>query len=312
MNRREVLKSAASAAVGAAGLMLTGALAKSSEADGVRPPTRKLAATPLIVTRDGANLFYKDWGEGKPVVLLAAWCLNSSARDYQTNYLTARNVRCIAYDQRGHGRSSQPSNGYDYDTLADDLAAVIEQLDLHEVTLIGHSMGACEVIRYLTRHGQTRVTKIVLVAPALPFLLKTATNPDGIDQVNFERARAALSQDFPKVLWENWPPFFVPGSSREMMMWTASLMLQTPLKVALDCNRTFTETDFRPELPKVPFPALIIQGTADVSAPIDLTGRRAAKLIPGCKLKVYEGAPHGLLFTHMELLNPDLLEFIQS
>jgi non-heme chloroperoxidase len=190
--------------------------------------------------------------------------------------------------------------------------ALIEQMDLHGVTLVGHSMGACEVVRYLTRHGSSRIARIVLIAPALPFLLKTADNPDGIDRVNFERGRAALSRDFPKVLWDNWPPFFVPSTSHEMMMWAASLMLQTPLKVALDCNRTFTEADFRPELAKIAVPTLIVQRTADVSAPIDLTGRRAARLIPGCELKVYPGAPHGLLFTHMDRLNPDLLEFIQG
>jgi len=311
MQRRDVVKSIAVAAAGV-GLLTAGGKASSADAAAKEASTAKAARTPFIVTRDGTNLFYKDWGHGRPVVLLAAWCLNSDAWDYQTTYLTDRGVRCIAYDRRGHGRSSQPGGGYDYDTLAADLAAVIDQLDLHEVSLVGHSMGAGEVVRYLTRHGSSRVTRIVLVAPALPFLMKTADNPDGIDRANFERFRAALSKDFPGVLWANWPPFFVPGTSHEMMAWAASLMLQCPLKVALDCQRTNAETDFRPDLPKVSVPALIIQGTADVSLPIDLTGRRAAKLIPNCELKVYEGAPHGLIFTHMDRLNPDLLEFIQS
>ncbi|MGO9605703.1 MAG: alpha/beta fold hydrolase [Candidatus Binataceae bacterium] len=307
MERRDVVKSIAVAAAGV-GLLTAGG---ASSADAAAKEA-SIAKAPFIVTRDGANLFYKDWGRGKPVVPLAAWCLNSDAWDYQTNYLTEKGLRCVAYDRRGHGRSSQPGGGYDDDTLAADLAAVIDQLDLHEVTLVGHSMGACEVVRYLTRHGQSRVTRIALVAPALPFLMKTADNPDGIDRANFERFRAALSKDFPGFLWANWPPFFVLATSHEMMAWAASLMLQCPLKVALDCNCTLTETDFRPELPKVTVPTLIIQGTADMSTPIDLTGRRAAKLIPGCELKVYEGAPHGLIFTHMDRLNPDLLEFIQG
>src|SRR5581483_815183 len=137
------------------------------------------------------------------------WCLNSAAWDYQTNYLCENGLRCVAYDRRGHGRSSQPGQGYDFDTLSDDLAAVVEQLDLHDITLVGHSMGAGEVVRYLSRHGQSRVNRVVLVAPITPFLMKTPDNPDAIDRAVFERARAALSRDFPKVLWDNWPPFFV-------------------------------------------------------------------------------------------------------
>ena len=173
-------------------------------------------------------------------------------------------------------------------------------------------MGAGEAVRYLRRHGSDRVRRLVLIAPITPFLLKTADNPEGIDKAIFERGRAALSKDFPKVPWDNGPPFFGPNTPHEMMAWAASLMLQCPLKVALDCNRSFTETDFRPDLANIARPALIIQGTADASAPINITGRKTAKLIKGSQLKVYEGAPHGLIFTHTDRLNADLLEFIQN
>jgi non-heme chloroperoxidase len=275
-------------------------------------PKAKPFRTPYIETTQGTTLFYKDWGKGKPVVLAAAWCFNSAAWDYQTNFLCAKGLRCVAYDRRGHGRSSQPSDGYDFDTLSDDLAEVMEQLDLRNVTLVGHSMGAGEIVRYLSRHGQDRVARIILLAPSTPFLLKTPDNPDGVDQHAFEQARAVAGNDFPKFMWDLTPAFFVPGTSPELMKWAASLVLQCPLKVALDCHRAFSETDFRPDLARVNVPTLIIQGTADASAPLDLTGRKTAKLIRGSKLIVYEGAPHGLIFTHKDRLNNDLLEFIQS
>ncbi len=309
MHRRDLLKLVASVVTGVGALAVASASAREVSAG---KPAAKHLTRPFIETADGTSLFYSDWGSGRPVVFLAAWCLNSSAWDYQTNFLTSKGIRCVAYDRRGHGRSSRPGSGYDFDTLADDLARVMEKLDLREATLVAHSMGAGEAVRYLTRHGADRVRHLVLVAPITPFLLKTTDNPEGIDKAIFERGRVALSKDFPKVLWDNWPPFFVPDTPHEMMAWAASLMLQCPLKIALDCNRSFTETDFRPDLANIARPTLIIQGTADVSAPINITGRKTAKLIKGSQLKVYEGAPHGLIFTHMDRLNADLLEFIQS
>lgn len=311
MDRRNALKSVAFATA-SAGLIAAGAETLSSGSARPGTSTTKNRRPPWIEAKDGTTLFYKDWGTGKPVVFIAAWCLNSAVWDYQTNFLTARQFRCVAYDRRGHGRSAQPGEGYDYDTLAGDLASVLEQLDLRGVTLVGHSMGSGEVVRYLTRHGSARVERIVLVAPTTPFLMKAADNPDGIDKSFFEGLRAAVSKDFPGVLWANWPPFFVKETSHQMMEWAAGLMLQTPLKVALDCNRAFSETDFRAELPKIKLPTLIIQGDKDVSAPIDLVGRKTAKLIPHSEFKVYEGAPHGLILTHADRLNADLLAFIQS
>lgn len=311
MRRRDLLTYVVSAAAGIGAAAVAGRAAPTGDGAAGNPPAKHRNG-PFIETTDGTSLFYSDWGSGTAVVFLAAWCLNSSAWDYQANFLTSRGIRCVAYDRRGHGRSSRPGSGYDFDSLSDDLATVLEQMDLKNITLVAHSMGAGEAVRYLTRHGRDRVRRLVLLAPITPFLLKTPDNPDGIDHAILERGRTALSKDFPKMLWDNWPPFFVKDTPREMMAWAASLMLQCPLKIALDCNRSFTETDFRPDLRRITTPTLIIHGTADVSAPIDITGRKTAQMIKGSQLRVYEGAPHGLIFTHMDRLNSDLLEFIQS
>jgi pimeloyl-ACP methyl ester carboxylesterase len=221
-------------------------------------------------------------------------------------------ARCIAYDRRGHGRSSQPGHGYDYDTLADDLAAVIERLDLKDAVLVGHSMGAGEIVRYLTRHGAGRVSRIVLVAPVTPFLLQTADNPNGVPAAAFQSFRAAWCQDFPKWLSDNSGSFFVDETSQALRQWLMSMPAQCALKAVIECNKAFSETDFREELPRVGILTLIIQGDKDASAPLDLTGRRTAQLIPRAELRVYEGAPHGLFVTHMARLNADLAAFIHA
>ena len=305
MHRRNMLKSAA-AVVGAELIA-----AESAAASTTAPQTS------FIETRDRTQLFYKDWGTGKPVVFVHSWAFNSDMWQYQMNYLAGQDLRCIAYDRRGHGRSSQPGNGYDYGTLADDLAALLKHLDLREVTLVGHSMAGGEIIRYLTRHGSGRISKIVLLAATLPFPLKTADNPHGVDQKLFEQLRAALSKDSPRWFAAGAPGFFgvgVPGNSvsPEMIQWGLSLCQQTSLKAIIECNRALAETDFRAELPKIAVPTLIIHGDADQSAPLPLTGRKTAALIPGSQLKVYEGGPHGLFVTHMDRLTADILEFVRT
>jgi non-heme chloroperoxidase len=267
---------------------------------------------PFIETGDRTNLCYKDWGTGKPVVFIHGSPLNSSMWEYQITYLVSRGVRCVAYDRRGHGRSSHTWHGYDYDTLADDLAAVVDQLDLREVTLVGYSMGAGEVVRYLSRHGADRITRAVLLAATVPFILKTVDNPDGVEKSALDQVRAAQSKDFPKWLGDNLRPFFLPDTSPEMMHWVSTLCLQTSLKAVMDCNRAATETDFRREMSSITVPTLIIHGDADASAPIELTGRKSTRLIPGSQLRVYEGAPHGLFITHMDRLNKDLLAFVKD
>lgn len=311
MHRRNVLKSVAFTAAGA-GLAAAGGEAVSAGSARTGASTTETLQTPFIVTRDRTSLFYKDWGKGKPVVFVHSWALNSDMWQYQMIHLAGQGLRCVAHDSRGHGRSSDPGHGYNYDTLADDLAAVIEQLNLREVTLVGHSMGGGEVVRYLSRHGARRIARAVLVAPSTPFILKTADNPDGVDKSVFEQLRATWSRDFPKWLADNARPFFTPETSPEMVQWGVRMCLQASLKALLDCNRADTETDFRAELPKITVPTLIIHGDADVSTPLELTGRKTARLIPGSQLKVYEGAPHGLMFTHMDRFNHDLLAFIKG
>jgi len=311
MHRRNVLKSVVSATAGAGMFAAAGSSARGRGAK-TEAATAQALRTPFIVTRDGASLFYKDWGKGKPIVFVHSWALNSDMWQYQMIHLAGQGLRCVAYDSRGHGRSSDPGQGYDYDTLADDLAAVIERLNLREVTLVGHSMGGGEVVRYLSRHGAKRIAHAVLVAPSTPFILKTEDNPDGVDKRVFERLRATWSKDFPKWLADNARPFFTPETSPEMIQWGVRMCLQTSLKALIDCNRADTETDFRAELPKITMPTLIIHGDADVSTPLELTGRKTARLIPGSQLKVYEGAPHGLMFTHMDRFNRDLLAFIKG
>ena len=267
---------------------------------------------PFIETRDHAALFYKDWGTGKPVLFVHSWAANSELWQYQMIHLSDQGMRCVAYDTRGHGRSSDPGRGYDADTLADDLAAVIQKLDLHEVTLVGHSMGCGEIVRYLSRHGASRISRVVFVSPTTPFSLKTADNPDGIDRSSLDHLREIWTKDFPKWLGDNARPFFSPETSPEMVQWGVRMCLQASLKAIIECNRVDSETDYRTELTKINRPTLIIHGDADASAHIERTGRRTAKLIPGSQFRVYEGAPHGLMFTHRERLNADLLAFMKE
>ncbi len=276
-----------------------------------RDIAKSMPQLPYIAADDGTALYYKDWGSGKPVLFVSSWAMNSDMWQYQMVPMVEHGLRCIAYDRRGHGRSSQPFHGYDYDTLADDLAAIIEQLDLRELTLAGHSMGPGEIVRYLTRHGSARVARLVFIAPTTPFMLQTRDNPDGIPGAFAEQMRAAWQKDFPGWLADNARPFVMPDTSSQILQWGMNQMLQASLHAAIECNRAVTETDFRAELPKIALPTLIIHGTADASAPLDLTGRRTAKLMPNSELKIYEGAPHGLMLTHIERLNSDLMAFIE-
>ena len=268
--------------------------------------------SPFVTADDGTQLYCKDWGEGQPVVFISGWSANADMWQYQMIPMIAAGFRCVAYDRRGHGRSGQPSTGYDCNTLADDLAAVIDDRDLRGATLVGHSMAAGEIVRYLSRHGSDRVARIVLIAPTTPFILQTPDNPDGVPNAMFERTRAQIAADLPGWLADNADPFFVPETSAAMKAWVLSLSLQCSLVAALGCNHAFCETDFRPELPKISVPTLVIHGDKDASTPLELTGRKTAKLIPGAELKIYQGAPHGLMFTHMERLNRDLIAFARS
>lgn len=310
MNRRSILKSVAAAATAAAA-MSSPAFASTKLRPRATTRSRRPATPSHIDSADGVRLFVRDWGDGEPMVFLHGWALASDMWNYQMVPLSEQGLRCIAYDRRGHGRSSDPGRDYDYDTLADDLAAVLDTLDLHGVTLVGHSMAAGELVRYLSRHGGDRIKSLVFVAPAAtPFLLKTPDNPQGIDGALFEHYRRnVLLRDFPKWLQDNARPFFVADTSPEMIEWVASLMRQASMKAVIECNRAMTTTDFRAELPKIAKPTLVIHGDRDASAPLALTGKPTADLIPGAELNIYKDGPHGLFITHMTQLNDDLRRF---
>lgn len=307
MLRRTLLRALASTSLGGAVLAAGGsrALARTKP----RPVGGRREATPAAIeTRDGVRLFLRDWGEGRPVVFVHGWSLASDAWQYQMIDLSGRGLRCVAYDRRGHGRSSDPGRGFDYDSLADDLAEVLDRLDLRRVVLVGQSMGAGDAVRYLTRHGAGRVDRLVLVSPATPFLLKAPDNPDGVERRVFDAIRAKLCTDLPKWMADNAPPYFLPETPPVTFQWGSRISYQASLKALVDGYRTLTETDLRPDLRALATPTVVIHGDRDASAPLDFTGRRTAALIPGAELRVYEGAPHGLYITHRERLNRDLAE----
>jgi len=272
----------------------------------------RVATTPIRAP-DGVGLFHRDWGDGPPVVFVASWSLPSDSWAYQMLALSEAGCRCVAYDRRGHGRSDDPGRGFDFDTLADDLAAVLDALDLRGATLVGFSMGTAEIVRYLTRQGTSRVARIALIGTTTPMLAHAADNPLGVDPAVFEAfRRESLMRDFPGWIDDNMVPFVTPDTPPGLRNWVRDMALRTSGKALLACNRTLTQADFRAELPALTAPALVIHGEHDMTCPLDLTGRPTAALIPGARLTVYEGAPHGLFLTHMQRLNADLLAFART
>jgi non-heme chloroperoxidase len=271
---------------------------------------------PTITTTDGAEIFYKDWGFGAPVVFSHGWPLNADAWDHQMMFLASNGFRAIAHDRRGHGRSSQPWTGNDMDHYADDLAAVLTALDLRDVVLVGHSTGGGEVVRYVGRHGTDRVKKVVLVSAIPPLMLATEANPQGTPIEAFDEMRAGLLAD-PSQFWIDLAPSFFganrPGSKvtqgQKDAFW--SMGMRVGLKAAYDCIRAFSESDFHDDLHKVDVPTLVIQGDDDQIVPIDDSGRLTAKLVAAGELSVYPGAPHGLFATHTDELNAVLLAFVK-
>jgi pimeloyl-ACP methyl ester carboxylesterase len=314
MHRRDVLKAATLAA--GAGLA---AAASPSRADiyGPRSAPAPSPALPYVAARDGTALYFKDWGTGAPVVFVHGWTLGADMWEYQMPALAGAGLRALAYDKRGCGRSGQPWGGYDYGTFADDLAALMEQRDLGGATLVAHSMGAGDAVRYLSRHGTARVARLVLVAPTTPFLLQTPDNPEGVPRAMFDGVLAALEQDRPAYLAAAARAFFGIGKpdlpvSAELLRWGVDLALQGSPHAARDMFRASFETDFRAKLRALTLPVLIIQGDADQQVPIQVSGRRTAALVAGSRLVVYEGGSHGLMFTHRERLNRDIAAFAKS
>ena len=266
-------------------------------------------------TKDGTQIYYKDWGTGKPVVFSHGWPLSADAWESQMVFLAANYCRCIAHDRRGHGRSTQPCNGNDMDTYADDLSELIETLDLNSVTLVGHSAGGGEVARYIGRHGTKRVAKAVLLSAVPPLMLQTHANPAGLPLQTFDDIRAGVTADRSQFFQDLTTPFFGanrPGAKvsqgiRDAFWFRA---MQGGLKNQLDCIKAFSETDFTEDLKKFDVPTLIVHGDDDQIVPIGASARASVKLIRNATLKVYAGAPHGLADTHKDKLNADLLAFL--
>ncbi len=270
-----------------------------------------------FTTNDGTVLYYKDWGSGPAVVFSHGYPLSSDAWENQMMFLALNGYRVVAHDRRGFGRSSQPGHGYDYDTFADDLAALVDALDLNDVTFVGHSMGGGEAARYIGRHGETRVAKVALVAAVTPFLLKTPTNPHGAPIEVFDAMRVAVQAD--RSQWNkdatmsyysyNRPGATVSEGVREEY-WRQGMA--TGLLAAYHAIGAFSETDFRQDLAAISVPTLIVHGNDDQIVPIEMSGALAAKAVKNAKLVVYEGGSHGLLITQKDRLNADLLGFLRS
>lgn len=270
-----------------------------------------------ITTQDNTKLFYKDWGSGKPVIFLHGWPLSSDSWDDHAMAVADAGFRSIAYDRRGFGRSTHPWNGYDYNTLADDLAAVIEQTGASDVTLVGFSMGGGEVARYMYRHQGKAISKAVLVSSVVPFMLKTENNPNGTEQTIFDEMTINMIEDRAAFFTDFFKKFYGVNmlnhpASQEVLEWSRSIGMSANLKATLACAGAFSSTDFRSDLTTFKVPTLIIHGTEDLIVPIQASGRAAASAIPNSQLIEYDGAPHGLLVTEKQRFTNDLLNFLQK
>ena len=272
---------------------------------------------PFITTNDATQIYYKDWGSGQPIVFSHGWPLDSDAWEDQMMFLAAHGYRCVAHDRRGHGRSSQPWNGNDMDTYADDLAALVDALDLRDAIHVGHSTGGGEVVRYIARHGSSRVAKAVLIGAIPPLMLKTAANPDGLPIGVFDDIRNGVKTDRSQYFKDLSGPFYGanrPGATVSQGLrdafWLQGMMCG--LKGAYDCVKVFSETDLTEDLKAIDVPTLIIHGDDDQIVPIADSALLSAKIVEQATLKIYSGAPHGLTATHKDQLNADLLAFCRQ
>ena len=270
-----------------------------------------------ITTKDGTQIYYKDWGSGQPVVFSHGWPLSADAWEDQMAFLGAHGYRCIAHDRRGHGRSDQPWNGNEMDTYADDLAALVEALDLKKAIHVGHSTGGGEVARYIGRHGTKRVAKAVLISSVPPLMLKTPANPGGLPIEAFDQIRAGVRADRSQFFKDLSAPFY--GANRPGAKVSQGLRdsfwlqgMQAGFKGVFDCIKAFSETDFTEDLKKFDVPTLILQGDDDQIVPIGASAMLSSKIVKGATLKVYPGAPHGMCSTLKDKVNADLLAFLKT
>jgi non-heme chloroperoxidase len=318
ITRREVLLGGA-AAVAVAGIPLPSAAAQPRPASDSASQKQVREGTHMnnFSTKDGTSLFYKDWGTGPTVVFSHGWPLSADAWDAQMLFLGQQGYRVVAHDRRGHGRSEQTWAGNNYDTFADDFAELLEKLDLKEVTLVGHSMGGGEVVRYIGRHGNKRVKKVVIIGGIPPVMLKSDKNPGGLPMSVFDGIRAGLVADRSQFYKDVSMPFYgynkpdvKPSQGVQDQFWR--LGMQSSVVASYECVKAFSETDFTEDLKKIEVPTLIIHGDADQIVPISDSAELSSKIVKNATLKVIPGAPHGLRTTHADQINALLLDFLKA
>jgi non-heme chloroperoxidase len=313
MERRRVLLTGATLVAAASIAALP---SESGAAPTTAPPKRRSDGDTLKV-KDGTTIYYKDWGTGQPVVLSHGWPLSADAWDSQMLFLAQQGYRVIAYDRRGHGRSSQPWDGYDNDTMADDLSALIEKLDLKRVILVSHSMGAGECARYVGRHGTSRLAKMVFISGVAPSVRKTEANPNGVPMSVFDGLRQGIVQNRPQFYRDLSSVFYgynKPGAkaSPGLLDEFFRVAMQSSIKGSYDCTKAFSEDDFTNDLKKIDVPTLFVHGDADQIVPAAITSEIGPHLVRQGSVKIIPGAPHGLCSTHADQINQVLIEFIRA
>ena len=309
-SRRNLLLGSAAAVAGTAATLASAGVS-------AKPVAASAQRTSYVTMKDGTQIYYKDWGVGPVVVFSHGWPLNSDAWEDQMMFLASNGYRCIAHDRRGHGRSSQPWDGNNYDTFADDLATLLNTLNIKNAMLVGHSMGGGEVARYLGKHGSARVSKAVLLSSVTPLMLKTAANPDGTPLSAFDGIRAGLQADRAQFYKDLTTPFFgfnrtgVKDSQGRRDTFT-TLGMQSSLRTTYECVKQFSETDFTDDLKKITIPTLVIHGDDDQIVPIAASANNAIKLLKNGRLEVYKGGSHAPASMNKDKLNADLLAFLKQ